>query len=225
MAGQAVGEILAFGVGVALSPLAIVAVVVMLVAPRGAGPACAFAAAWAASLAIVAAVALVVAEEAHASDTGGPATWVSAVKIVVGALLVFFGSRGWRRRAPDEGDAPAPGLMRRLDGVTARGAAGLAALFVVKPKNLLLSIAAGLAVAQVGPGAWGGAVAVAVFVALGSAGVGAPLVIHAAMPLRGRDVLVGLRDWMVRENAAIVAVLSLVIAAKLVGDAVVALAS
>jgi hypothetical protein len=39
MIGQAIGEVLACGVGVALSPLAIVAVVVMLVARGGALPA------------------------------------------------------------------------------------------------------------------------------------------------------------------------------------------
>ena len=40
------------------------------------------------------------------------------------------------------------------------------------------------------------------------------------MPRRGNAVLVGLRDWMVSENATIIIVLSLVIAAKLLGDAV-----
>lgn len=227
MTGQAVGEILAFGVGVALSPLAIVAVVVMLVAPRGTGPASAFAAGWVTSLAVVTTVVLLVADEADAADGGGPATWVSVLKIVVAALLVVVGLRTWGRRTPDpDEEAGTPGWLRRLDGITVAKAAGLGALFnVAKPKNLLLAVAAGLAIAQVGPTPSAGAVAVATFVVLGSAGIAAPLVIHAAMPRRGRGVLVGLRDWMVRENSTIIAVLALVIAAKLLGDAVVSLAS
>jgi hypothetical protein len=43
------------------------------------------------------------------------------------------------------------------------------------------------------------------------------------MPARGRVLLIGMRDWLVRENATVIAVLSLAVAAKLVGDAVVAL--
>lgn len=223
--GQAVGEVLAFGVGVALSPLAIVAVTVMLVARGGAASAWAFAAGWALSLAAVATVVLVVADEADAAEPGGPATWVSALKLVIGGLLVLFAAHQLRGRAPGDGHGP-PGWMRRLDGATVPRAAGLAVLFnVAKPKNLLLGIAAGLAVAQVGAGPAGAAVAVAAFVLLGSAGVAAPLLIHVLMPGRGPDLLLRLRDWMVRENATILAVLSLAIAAKLVGDVVVSLAS
>ncbi|MGE0029102.1 MAG: GAP family protein [Thermoleophilia bacterium] len=226
MTGQAVGEILALGVGVALSPLAVVAVVVMLVAPHGARPAAAFAAGWATSLAAVTTVVLIVADEADATDDGRPASWVSVLKIVVGVLLVVVGVRQWGRRPGSDGEPGSPGWMRRLDGITVPKAAGLAVLFnVAKPKNLLLAVAAGLAVAQTGAASSGAAVAVATFVVLGSAGIAAPLVIHAAMPRRGRDVLEGLRDWMVRENATIIAVLALVIAAKLLGDALVALAS
>jgi hypothetical protein len=95
---------------------------------------------------------------------------------------------------------------------------------VLKPKNLLLGIAAGLAVAGTGASPEGQAVAVAVFVLHRHRGGGAAARYHVLVLTRGRDVLVGLRDWMVRENTVIIAVLSLVIAAKLVGDAVTSLA-
>lgn len=223
MTGRAVGDVLVLGLGVALSPLAIVAVVVMLVASRGTAAAWCFAAGWVVSLASVATTVALLADAAEAGEAAGPATWVSALKLVVGALLVLFAARRWSSR--DEGGGEAPGWIRRLDEVTPLGAAGLAVLFnVLKPKNLLLGIAAGVAVAGTGAAPAGQALAVAVFVLLGTAGVAAPLAIHVAMPARGRDVLVGLRDWMVRENTTIVAVLSLVIAAKLVGDAVASLA-
>ena len=116
--------------------------------------------------------------------------------------------------------------MRQLDGLTATRAAGFAILFtVIKPKNLLLTIGAGVAVAQTGASPVGQVLAVGVFVLLGSAGLVVPLAIHVLMPTRGRELLVDLRDWMVRENAAVIAVLSLVIAAKLLGDALISLTS
>jgi hypothetical protein len=64
-----------------------------------------------------------------------------------------------------------------------------------------------------------------VFVVLGTVGLAVPLAIHGLMPSRGGDLLIELRDWMVRENASIIAVLSLVIAAKLLGDALISLST
>ena len=224
MFGHAIGEVLAFGVGVALSPLAVVAVVVMLVAPGGAQTAWAFVAGWVISLSLVSTAVLLLADGGDASTSGEPATWVSAVKIVLGVLLVLFALRQWRGRGEAENEAPA--WMRKLDNMTVAKAFGLAALFnVVKPKNLLLAIGAGVAVAQVGASSTGQTVGIAAFVTIATAGPGIPLAIHVAMPKRGRGVLLALRDWMVRENAIIIAVVSLIIAAKLIGDALVALAS
>jgi hypothetical protein len=224
MFGRAIGEVLAFGVGVALSPLAIVAVVVMLVAPGGPQTAWAFVAGWVISLSLVSTAVLLLADGGDASTSGEPATWVSVVKIVVGVLLVLFALRqcGGRGEAEDE----APAWMRKLDNVTVTKAFGLATLFnVVKPKNLLLAIGAGVAVAQIGAKPGGQAVGIAAFVIIATAGLAIPLAIHLAMPDRGRDVLLALRDWMVRENAIIIAVVSLIIAAKLIGDALVSLTS
>ncbi|MGN6171155.1 MAG: GAP family protein [Solirubrobacteraceae bacterium] len=226
MIGQAIAEVLAFGVGVALSPLAIVAVVVMLVSRGGARPAWAFAGAWVLSLVVVSTVVLLVADGADASTNGASASWVGVVKIVVGLLLVLFGVRQWRGRGGGGTDAAAPGWMRKLDNVTAARAAGLAGAFnVVKPKNLLLTIGAGVAIAQVGASATGQGSAIRVFVLLGTVGLAIPLAIHVLMPSRGRGLLIEVRDWMVRENATIIAVLSLVIAAKLLGDALVSLST
>lgn len=56
-------------------------------------------------------------------------------------------------------------------------------------------------------------------------GLAIPLAIQLTMPHRGRDLLIRLRDWMVRKNATIIAVLCLVIAAKLLGDALISLTS
>jgi hypothetical protein len=82
--GRAIGEVLALGVGVALSPLAILALVVMLVAPDGVRPAWAFFGAWILSLCLVSTVVLLLADGADASENGAPATWANVVKIVVG---------------------------------------------------------------------------------------------------------------------------------------------
>lgn len=69
---QAVGEVLAFGIGVALSPVAVIAVVLMLDAPGGRLSATVFVASCATSLGAVATLALLLADGADARQDGGP---------------------------------------------------------------------------------------------------------------------------------------------------------
>ena len=74
--GEAIGELLPAAVGVAISPLPIVAVVLMLVAARGRSTGPAFLAGWLFGVAGAGAVVLLVASGADASDQGEPAGWV-----------------------------------------------------------------------------------------------------------------------------------------------------
>jgi hypothetical protein len=126
------------------------------------------------SLTLASTLVLLLADGADASATGEPATWVSIVKIVVGVLLVLFGVRSWGERVSGEAETEAPGWMRKLDNVTTAKAAGFAVLFVVKPKNLLLTIGAGIAVAQVGVILAAQVVGVAAFERAGNRWVGDP---------------------------------------------------
>ncbi len=58
------------------------------------------------------------------------------------------------------------------------------------------------------------------FIAIGTLGVAAPLVIYFALGSRSARVLEEMKDWMTANNGAIMAVLLLVIGAKLIGDGV-----
>src|SRR5271155_3776048 len=80
--GQAIGQVLVFGVGVALSPIPIIAVVLMLATPKGRVNGPAFLLGWVLGLASVGTVLLLAASGGEASEDGAPAEWVSIVKIV-----------------------------------------------------------------------------------------------------------------------------------------------
>src|SRR5437660_5250878 len=86
--GQAIGEVLSFGVGVALSPVPIIAVVLMLATPKGRVNGPAFLAGWVIGLAVVGTVVLLLASGGDASQAGAPADWVSVLKLVLGAVLL-----------------------------------------------------------------------------------------------------------------------------------------
>ncbi len=221
---EAIGQVLSLGVGVSLSPIPIVGVVLMLATPRARSNGLAFLAGWVAGLAVAGTVVLLVSGGIEASEGGAPADWVSWLKIVLGVLLIRLALRQWRGRPRGGEEAEMPGWMDAIDRFEAPRAAGLGVLLsAVNPKNLLLVVGAAAAIAQTGVSAGSQAVALAVFVIVATIGPGAPVAIYLVMGERSKELLDGLRSWMTRSNATIIAVICLVIAAKLIGDGIAAL--
>lgn len=224
--GQAVGHVLSFGIGVALSPVPIIAVVLMLATPKGRANGPAFLAGWVVGLALVGTVVLLISSGASASSEGTPATWVSILNIVLGLLLVLLATKQWRGRPRGDAEPQLPAWMKTIDTFTPVKSAGMAVLLsAINPKNLLLTVGAAAAIAQTGASTASQAVALVVFVLLGTIGVGTPVGIYYALGDKAPKVLGELHDWMARENATIMAVICLIIGAKLIGDAITALAS
>ncbi len=114
-----------------------------------------------------------------------------------------------------------PKWMGALDGITPPKAAGLAVLLgTVNPKNLVLS--SSVPWPRSPRRAISGrdqAVAWIVFTLIATIGVAIPLVIYFAMGDRARRPN-GIKVWMSRNNAAMMAVLCLIVGVKLVGDAI-----
>jgi hypothetical protein len=162
-----------------------------------------------------------VSSGASASDDGQPASWVGWLKIVLGALALLVGAKQWHDR-PRAGARPAtPKWMQAIDTFSPGRSVGIAvALAAANPKNLLLTVGAAAAIAQTGIGAGQQAIALAVFVVVATLGVGAPVAIFFAMGDRSAALLGDLRDWMTQNNTAIMAVLLVVIGAKLIGDGI-----
>ena len=219
--GQAIGQVLALGVGVSLSPVAIVAVVLMLAAPKGLAKGLAFLTGWALSLAVVGTLTLLVADDLGAERNGVPADWVIAMKLVLGVLLLFIAVRQLRGRPRGDTEPAPPAWTEKVDTFSPPKAAGMAVLLAaVKPKNPLLTVGAAVAIAETGANTTTQLGALAVFVLVGTLGPGLPVAIALLAGDRAASILGGMRDWMVRENATIIAVLCLIIAAKLIGDAI-----
>ena len=219
--GQAIGQALSLGVGVALSPIPIIGVVLMLATPRGRTNGLAFLAGWIGGLAVAGTIVLLVSSGADASEGGAPADWVNVLKIVLGALLLGVALKQWRGRPRAGTEAAMPKWMQAIDTFRAPKAAGLGVLLsAVNPKNLLLVVGAAAAISQTGVSAGKQAVALAVFVVIGTLGPGAPVAIYLAMGERSKRLLDELRVWMAHNNAAILAVICLLIGAKLIGDGI-----
>src|ERR1700734_2149090 len=102
--GKAIGGSLPLAVGIALSPIPIIAVVLMLTSHRAKINGPAFVAGWLLGLGIVGAIVLSLAGPAGASKSGSPATWVSWIKIVLGVLLLLLPAAGDRTAADSQVD-------------------------------------------------------------------------------------------------------------------------
>ncbi|GAB2915539.1 GAP family protein [Streptomyces heilongjiangensis] len=219
--GEAIGQILPYGVAVALSAFPIVGVVLMLATPRARTNGPAMLLGWALGLALVGTIVLLVSGGAGPSEQGQPADWVSALDLALGVLLLWVAVKEWRGRPRGDEEVTLPKWMKTVDSFTPVKALAVGtALSAVNPKNLLLSIAAASAIARTDTSAGTQAVALAVYVVLGSLGPGTPLVLYFALRERSKHILDGLKLWMERNNTVIMAVICLIFAAKLVGDAI-----
>src|SRR4029453_17231036 len=101
--GAAIGQSLPLAIGVAVSPISIIAVVLMLTTPRARANGPAFVLGWLLGLGVVGAVVLALAGPGGASEEGQPAAWVSWLKLVLGVLLLLVAAQQFRRR-PHEGE-------------------------------------------------------------------------------------------------------------------------
>ena len=218
--GQAIGQMLTMAVGVALSPIPIIASVLLVSSPRGRVNGPAFVLGCVASTAIIGGVLLAIGVGSGTDESGGPSTGATALRFVLGSLLVVLAAKKWRGR-PDQGEEPAiPKWMGALDEFSP--VKSLAAGIVVtglNPKNLLLVTAGAAAVAGAGATAGEEAVAWAIFTLIAVVGVSTPVVISFAMGDRSEELLRRLRRWMAHNNDVIMAVILLLIGVKVLGDA------
>jgi hypothetical protein len=219
--GNAIGQVLPLAVGVALSPLPIIAITLMLMSQQGRLNGPAFVIGWLVGLAVIGVVVLAVAGPADASSNGEPATWVSILKLVLGLLLVLLAARQWRGRPRPGQEVEAPKWMGSIERFSPGKASGAGVVLSgANPKNTLLAIGAAVAIAQTGIGGADQAIAYAVFAVIATLGVAAPVVMSFAFGDRSGRILADLRDWMAQHNAVIMAVVCLIIGAKLIGDAI-----
>lgn len=217
MLNEAIGDLLPSALAVALSPIPIVAVVLVLGAPRArtAGPA--FALGWVAGLIAVSVVVLLLV--GNGGDADGEDPGLDWLKIAIGVLFLAMAAKQWTKR-PRSGEEPEqPSWMASVDSATPARAALLgAALSGANPKNLALTLTAAASIAEAGLDPTDTAIATAVFVAIGSATVAGAVLFYLVDGDRAAVPLATLKRFMAENNAVIMMVVLLLLGAKLLGD-------
>jgi len=218
---EAIGQVLPLAVVAALSPFPIIAVVLMLATPRARTNGPAFLLGWIVGITAVGTIVLLVSSGVDATDDDRQATWVSLLELALGLLLVALAVKQWRGRPRGDAVAELPKWMESVDHFRAPKAAAMGVLLsAANPKNLVLTVAAAAAIAGTGIDAGDEAIALAIFIIVATLGVGTPVVMYFVLGERSAKVLGELKSWMAANNAVIMAVITLVIGVKILGDGI-----
>ena len=215
--GHGISEVLTFAVGVAISPVPIVAVILMLFSERARVNGPVFLFGWVLALSIVVTVVYVVSDQSSASTSSTASDTISWGKIVLGLLFLDLARRQWRSRPAPGAEPKMPKWMAGIDALKPGKAFGLGLLLAgVNPKNLILTIGAGEGVAQLGLSTTDAFVSLLVFVIVGSLTITIPVLYYLLGGARAKEQLNDLKGWLAFHNAAVMTVLFLVFAVDLI---------
>lgn len=215
--GQGIGEVLTFAVGVAISPIPIIAVILMLFSRRARVNGPAFLLGWVVALAAVAGIACALASSSDAASGGSAADTIAWGKVVLGVVLLGMARRHWAKRPAPGAEPEMPRWMASVEELAPLKALALGiALVAANPKNLILAIGAGTGLGQLALSTSDQIVAVAVFVVVASLTIAGPVVYYLVGGDHARAALDGLKTWLTAHNDAVMAVLLLVFGVDLI---------
>jgi threonine/homoserine/homoserine lactone efflux protein len=216
--GSVIGAILPLAIGIAISPIPIIAVILMLLSPRAKRTSVGFMIGWLLGIVIDLVVFTLLSSVIPQRDEGGSPV-AGVIKIILGLLLLFLAFRQWQARPANGEEASMPKWMSAIDSMTAGKALGLGFLLAaVNPKNLLLAASAGLIVGGAGLGFGQGlTLVIIIFVLLAACTVLIPVIGFLVASRRLAGPLDQLRGWLLKNNATIMSVLLLVIGVAVIG--------
>jgi threonine/homoserine/homoserine lactone efflux protein len=212
------GEVLTPGFGAALSPMMIVAAVLLATSPGGARRSFTYALGDFLALAILGLVVLFVSHGTNVGVESGPSKVGTAIRLVLGVAFLVFAWSTFKHR-PKKGAQPElPKWMSTMDTMSTGRVllVGLSMGFL-NAKNLPLAIAVATSVAQTGAGTTVSVIGIMVFAALGSLGVLAPGLVRQFIPKDAERVLNATREFFIEHNAVIMTVLFLILGVNAIG--------
>jgi threonine/homoserine/homoserine lactone efflux protein len=219
--GSAIGDTLPLAIGIAISPIPIIAAILMLLSPKARGTSVGFLIGWVLGIVVAVSVFTLLSAVIPRADPDAAQPIAGVIKILLGAGLLLLALRQWRSRPKDGEEAALPKWMGAIDSMTA--ARGLALGFIlaaVNPKNLLLAAGAGVTIGSAKLGVGSSIVVVLVFTVIAALSVAVPVIAYLVAAERMSGPLGSLRHWLVQNNATVMAVLLLVIGFVLVGKGI-----
>ncbi|GAA1762727.1 GAP family protein [Agromyces humatus] len=219
--GAVIGDILPLAVGIAISPIPIIAAILMLLSPQAKGTSVGFLLGWVLGIVVAVVVFTLLASVIPEQDPDASKPIAGMIKIVLGALLLFLALKQWRGRPKADEEPPLPKWMSAIDTMTAVKGLGLGFLLsAVNPKNLIMAVSAGIVIGTAGISGGEQTIAIAVFVVIAACSVAIPVIGYLVASKQMAGPLESLRGWLVHNNATVMAVLLLVIGVVVIGKGI-----
>lgn len=219
--GSAIGDILPLALGVAISPVPVIAAILMLLSPRAKSTSVGFLIGWLLGIVIAVTVFTLLSSVLPQSGTDAAKPIRGVIQLLLGVLLILLAVRQWRGRPRGDEEPHLPKWMQAIDQVTFPKALGLGFLLAaVNPKNLLLAAAAGVAIGSAALDGGSTVLVIAVFTLIAASTILVPVVAYLIASEKLHRPLDALRVWLGKENAIIMAVLLLVIGVDLIGKGI-----
>jgi hypothetical protein len=218
---EVIGDVLPLALGVAISPIPIIAAILMLLSPRARATSVGFLAGWVLGVAGALTVFVLLGSLLPPGDDAGSTPIVGTIRIIIGALFLVLAVGQWRKRPKPGADPVLPKWMSAVESMRPIASFGLGfALAALNPKNLLMAAAAGVAVGSSGLTVGEQLVPGAIFVVLAISTVAVPVIAYLVASERMARPLEGLRSWLVANSATVMTVLLLVIGVVNIGKGV-----
>jgi len=219
--GEVIGAVLPLALGIAVSPIPIIAAILMLLSPNARSAGLGFLGGWVAGIVVAVVVFTLLSTLIPQGDPDESKPVAGVIKIVLGLLLLVMAVRQWRGRPKPGATAVLPKWMSAIDSMTPVRALAIGFLLsAVNPKNLLMAVGAGVDIGGGGLTAGGATVVIVIFVLIASASVAVPVIGYLAASARMKAPLEAMRTWLGQNNAAVMSVLLLVIGVVVIGKGI-----
>ncbi len=216
-----VGEILPLALVVAISPINVIAVILLLFTKRPLVNASCFFVGFFAGVAAVLVALVAIAEAVDLTPGSGHSTWVAVLKLALGTYLLVAAVRKFRTRPRDDEEGAMPKWMDGIAGFSPGRSLGAGlVLGSVNPRNGVVGFAAAATIASVASSRAQQIGAITIYVLVAVLGVAAPIVVTVFLGDRSPKVLDGWKVWLAQNNATVMSVLFLIFGVVLIGQGV-----
>lgn len=216
---QAIGHILPIALAVAISSVPIMATIVILLSPKreSAAP---FLVGWVLGMVLLVVICTLSTQAVPTPRSARqPDVAVGVGEMIVGAGLIVIAIVSWRRarRNPVEG---MPAWLGKMESIGPWSAFGLGVALNIRPKEILLAIAAGLAVRGAGLSGSDAAIVIAVYTIIGASTVAVPVVATLIDAKGMQPKLLRMKEWLTRNSRVVTSLILLMVGVFIIGTGI-----
>jgi hypothetical protein len=215
---QALGGLLPIAVAVAVSSVPITMTILILLSPNRNRAALPFLVGWVVGVAAVIVLSTLFASTLPQQPRRGADPTIAVLWMVIGAALILLGAITLRRGSQSESESTGlQGWLFRVDSFGVLVSFSVAVLLNLRPKGLLLGMAAGLALHATSVDLDEALVLIAIYTLIATSTVVVPIVASLVAPRRVEPKLLAVRNWMSHNGRLLTSLIMFMIGVVILG--------